>query len=206
MQSIVACFVLLEEYHYISEGIKELVGIDCQEAITQTKRLLKLIHPEDRTQFYLNKRTFKQILQPFPLKYRVITQSGKIKWIRDSSRYFPSGTDGDVIVDGVILDISDVYDELYLRKQAESALRENQRLLQQIADTTLTMIYIFDLCEQRDEKLLHFILTNLLSNAIKCSPEGGEVNLTLIYQENETIFSSPKLWNWHSSRVSATAF
>jgi signal transduction histidine kinase len=136
----------------------------------------------------------------------VITQSGKIKWIRDSSRYFPSGTDGDVIVDGVILDISDVYDELYLRKQAELALRENQRLLQQIADTTLTMIYIFDLCEQRDEKLLHFILTNLLSNAIKCSPEGGEVNLTLIYQENETIFSSPKLWNWHSSGVSATAF
>ncbi|MGC1393688.1 MAG: PAS domain-containing protein [Coleofasciculaceae cyanobacterium] len=141
---------------YISEGIKELVGIDCQEAITQNERLLELIHPEDRTQFYLNKRKFKQTLQPFSLEYRVITQLGKIKWIRDSSRYFLSGTNGDVVVDGVLLDISDVYDELYLRKQAESALQENQRLLQQIADTTLTMIYIFDLSEQRNVYLNRF--------------------------------------------------
>jgi PAS domain S-box-containing protein len=141
---------------YVSEGIKELVGIDCQEAIANPDCLLELIHPEDRTQFYFNKSTFKQNLQSFSLKYRVITQSGKVKWIRDSSRYFPNGTAGDVIVDGVILDISDVYDEFYLRKQAESALRENQRLLQQIADTTLTMIYIFDLYEQRNVYLNRF--------------------------------------------------
>ncbi|MEO8893374.1 MAG: HAMP domain-containing sensor histidine kinase, partial [Coleofasciculaceae cyanobacterium] len=39
-----------------------------------------------------------------------------------------------------------------------------------------------------DEKLLYSILTNLLSNAVKYSPKGGEVDLTLIYQENEIIF------------------
>jgi PAS domain S-box-containing protein len=141
---------------YISEGIKELVGINAQEALTQTERLLELIHPEDRTHFYLNKRTFQQSLQPFSLKYRIITHSGKIKLIRDSSRYFISGNNGDVIVDGVLLDISDAYDELYLRKQAESALQENQRFLQQIADTTLTMIYIFDLHEQCNVYLNRF--------------------------------------------------
>ena len=141
---------------YISEGIKELIGIDCQEAIAYSERLLELIHPEDRSQFYLNKSRFKQTLQPFSLKYRVVTKSGKIKWVRDTSRYFPSGTEGDVIVDGVILDISDVYEEFLLRKQAELALRENQRLLQQIADTTLTMIYIFDLCKQCNVYLNRF--------------------------------------------------
>lgn len=39
-----------------------------------------------------------------------------------------------------------------------------------------------------DEKLLHSILTNLLPNSIKYSPEGGEINLTLIYQQNELVF------------------
>lgn len=140
---------------YMSEGIKELVGFNCQESIANAAGLLELIHPEDRAYFYANKRKCKKNLQPFTLKFRVISQSGKVKWIRDSARYF-SSSNGDVIVDGVILDISDVYDELRLRKQAESALQENQRLLQQIADTTITMIYIFDISQHRNVYLNRF--------------------------------------------------
>ena len=135
---------------YISEGIEELVGIGSKEAIAHPKALLARIHPDDRQQFYENKRKFKQTLQPFPLKFRVISQSGNLKWIRDSARYLTSGTDGNIFVDGVILDVSDVYDEHRRRQEAELALRENQRLLQQIADTTLTIIYIFSINEQRN--------------------------------------------------------
>ena len=39
-----------------------------------------------------------------------------------------------------------------------------------------------------DEKLLRSILTNLLSNAVKYSPQGGEVNLALTYEQEAITF------------------
>jgi PAS domain S-box-containing protein len=39
-----------------------------------------------------------------------------------------------------------------------------------------------------DEKLLRHILTNLLSNAIKYSPKGGNVRLTLFWQDGSAVF------------------
>jgi signal transduction histidine kinase len=39
-----------------------------------------------------------------------------------------------------------------------------------------------------DEKLLRHILSNLLSNAIKYSPEGGQVNFDLFWEEEVAIF------------------
>lgn len=45
----------------------------------------------------------------------------------------------------ILRDISDVYDELRLRKQAEAALRDSQHLLEKIADTIPNNLYIYDL-------------------------------------------------------------
>lgn len=45
----------------------------------------------------------------------------------------------------IVRDISDVYNELRLRKQAEIALRNSQHLLQKIADTIPNNLYIYDL-------------------------------------------------------------
>jgi PAS domain S-box-containing protein len=45
----------------------------------------------------------------------------------------------------ILRDISDVYDELRLRKQAEVALRDSQHLLEKIADTIPSNLYIYDL-------------------------------------------------------------
>lgn len=134
---------------YVSAGVRELIGIEPNQAIAHPQRLLKLIHPEEREHFNANKRIFKQTLQPLPLEFRVISKTGEIKWVRDNARYLPSDRDGEVIVDGVILDISE-------RKQAELALWESQRLLQQISDTTPVMIYIFDLIQQRNVYLNHY--------------------------------------------------
>ncbi|MCA1990553.1 MAG: sensor histidine kinase [Coleofasciculus sp. S288] len=39
-----------------------------------------------------------------------------------------------------------------------------------------------------DEKLLHSILTNLLTNALKYSPQGGQINFTLICEQEKAIF------------------
>ena len=100
---------------YISEGGRELTGLAPQEVIAQPERYLEAIHPEDRTDFEETLRTSVKTLKPSNHEYRIVSTSGEVKWVRDSTRY-SCLDNGDVIVDGVALDISD-------RRQSEERLR-----------------------------------------------------------------------------------
>ncbi|NES19083.1 MAG: PAS domain S-box protein [Symploca sp. SIO3E6] len=100
---------------YISEGGRELSGLAPQEIIAEPERYLKTIHPEDRADFEETLRTSVTTLKPSNHEYRIVATSGEVKWVRDSIRYSRLDN-GDVIVDGVALDISD-------RRKSEERLR-----------------------------------------------------------------------------------
>jgi PAS domain S-box-containing protein len=67
----------------------------------------------------------------------------------------------DCAIVGISIDISDVYDELRLRKQAEKAVRESEQRLQAILDNTAAVIYAKDfqgryiLVNSQYERLTH---------------------------------------------------
>ncbi len=103
---------------FASAGLQELTGIKPKEAMQEPKCLFPLIHPDDQGQFRQAARTAMQNLEPFDCEYRLITTSGQTKWVHDRARYCRM-SNGDVIVDGVALDISD-------RKLAEAALRDSE--------------------------------------------------------------------------------
>ncbi len=103
---------------FASAGLQELTGIKPKEAMQEPKCLFPLIHPDDQAQFRQAARTAMQNLEPFDCEYRLITTSGQTKWVHDRARYCRM-SNGDVIVDGVALDISD-------RKLAEAALRDSE--------------------------------------------------------------------------------
>ena len=103
---------------FASAGLQELTGIKPKEAMQEPKCLFPLVHPDDQAQFRQAARTAMQNLEPFDCEYRLITTSGQTKWVHDRARYCRM-SNGDVIVDGVALDISD-------RKLAEAALRDSE--------------------------------------------------------------------------------
>jgi|GEM_PF-1412454 len=100
---------------YMSEGERELSGLAPEEVIAVPERYLQVIHPEDRADFEETLRTSAKSLKPSNHEYRIIATSGEVKWVRDTTHYSRLDN-GDVILDGVALDISD-------RRQSEERLR-----------------------------------------------------------------------------------
>jgi len=91
---------------YISEGEHELSGLNPQAAMSQPEHLLDVISPEDQANLYQALRAVAESQKPITQEYPLTSPSGKVKWVRNSARYSLL-KNGDIMVDGVAIDISD---------------------------------------------------------------------------------------------------
>jgi len=118
---------------YISEGEHELSGLHPQEAMQNPEDLLEMFLPNCQADFYEALRTsaesYKLITQEYPLP----CPNGEMKWVRNSARYSLMDN-GDVMVDGVAIDISDCLRHSFASRVAAE---ERLRLLEQAIRSTL---------------------------------------------------------------------
>ncbi|MEH2330281.1 PAS domain-containing protein [Nostoc sp.] len=114
---------------YVSPAYERLWGLNPQELYQGQQAWVDRIHLEDRES---TQRAFqeKAVAGKFDQEYRIILPDGSIRWVRD--RCFPLRDETGEIYrfTGIAEDISDVYDELRLRKQAEQAMRDSEERLQ----------------------------------------------------------------------------
>jgi len=105
-------------YEYISSGVKEIQELEPQEVLANAQLTYEQVHPDDV--FLYNQLTINSLktLEPFAHEWRIITPSGKMKWVRANSRP-ERRPNGEIAWYGVLLDITDL-------KQAELALRESE--------------------------------------------------------------------------------
>jgi diguanylate cyclase (GGDEF)-like protein/PAS domain S-box-containing protein len=78
--------------------------------------------------------------------------NGEVRWVEVYSS--PIEYQGKQLLFSIIHDITD-------RKEAEEALKESQHFVQQIADSTPNILYVYDLIEQRNTYVNHEITTIL---------------------------------------------
>lgn len=105
-----------DEFPYISSGCLDLYEIDSQNIQQHPHLFWQAIHPDDMEGFWQSISFDVATQQQWQHEWRIITPSGKIKWLQATARaeFLP---DGGVMWDGVMLDISD-------RKQLENQLRQ----------------------------------------------------------------------------------
>lgn len=110
---------------FASSGCYELFEIEPEEAQVDCKKLTDLLHPDDRQFFFDNLEVWTQQLQPVTWEARIITPSGKLKWVRDTSRpeRLPNG---DILCNGVLIDITS-------RKQTEERVMKSEALYRTLA-------------------------------------------------------------------------
>jgi len=112
---------------YISEGEHELSGLKPQEAMAEPKRLLETISSNNQAHFYEAVRVLAQSLKPSTQHYPMSSPNGEIKWVRNSARYSLM-ENGDVMVDGVAIDISDCLENSFA---SHLTMTERLRFLEQ---------------------------------------------------------------------------
>ncbi|MBG1267060.1 putative bifunctional diguanylate cyclase/phosphodiesterase [Nostoc sp. WHI] len=104
-------------FEYISLGCLDLLELAPDEILANAALCLAQIHIDDRTRFYVAAKESAQTLKPFSDEWRLITPSGKLKWVQTSAR-LECRENGDIVWHGVLLDVSD-------RKQAQELIIHN---------------------------------------------------------------------------------
>ncbi|PZU92977.1 MAG: hypothetical protein DCE90_17390 [Pseudanabaena sp.] len=120
-------------FDFASPVFEELHEIPIAEAYQDASGIFNQMHPDD-VEGYLKAVAYsKETMQPFRHEWRIITPSGKTKWLSASSRPLRR-ENGELIWHGVASDISD-------RKQLELQLvdseRANRAILNAIPDLLL---------------------------------------------------------------------
>ncbi len=121
---------------YMSPGCYRLWEVEADAVVQSATILWQMIHPEDQIPMYESVMKSAQTLQPWSWAWRIITPSGLQKWL-EASGLPERQTNGDIIWDTLILDVSD-------RKFVEEKFREQQTQLDLVVEASQIGFYIFD--------------------------------------------------------------
>lgn len=124
-------------FEYVSPAFEELHEVSVTAVLEDATIPLRQIHPDDLLGYQQAVAKSYEQMQPFTHEWRIITPSGRIKWIQASSRP-ERRTNEELVWHGIVIDITD-------RKQSELALQESEQRLQAILDSAPLAIFIKDL-------------------------------------------------------------
>ena len=123
-------------FEYISSAVRDIHELEPEQVLKNATLIYDQIHPDDRASFFLASEISAQILEPFEHEWRIITPSGKLKWLQARSK--PEHcNNGDIVWYGAVYDISD-------RKAAELALKQQKEILQTIFDNIPVMLCFYN--------------------------------------------------------------
>jgi len=100
---------------YVSPGVVDLVELEVEQILQDSNSFWNLIHPEDLLSLQTSVAIAVQNCAIWQWEGRLTTPSGQLKWIQGASR--PEYTDHGVVLDGLLLDVTE-------RKQAEQELQQ----------------------------------------------------------------------------------
>jgi PAS domain S-box-containing protein len=107
-------------FSFVSAGCRELYEIEPEAAQQDFNVIVDMVHPEDRDDFLNSVTLSAENLQPWRWEGRIVTPSGKLKWVQGASQPELQAS-GEIVYYGLFTDIS-------ARKQAERKLQLYQQI------------------------------------------------------------------------------
>lgn len=103
------------QWFYVSPRVEELLGFTPQELMSTPDVWWEAIHEEDRDRVEEAEERAARERIPFDNEYRFYKKGGELIWVRDTATVGAVTDDGEVVVEGILTDITD-------RKGAEQEL------------------------------------------------------------------------------------
>jgi len=117
------------------EPCRDLLELDPEALLQDMSLVWKLVHPEDLQRFQQADLAANRAGEEFSEEIRIITPSGRLKWLLVNSRPNPAVAGAPVIWSGYLQDITE-------RKQAEEKLRETEQRLRLIIENNTNLFYV----------------------------------------------------------------
>lgn len=134
---------------YISAKCYEIFEIDAARIRSDAAVLWGMVHPDDLERLQRDDYEANRIRSKFKSEVRIITPSGKEKWVQLTSMPSTDKWDSQVIWSGVILDITE---NKKLEQERDQTLQQLQQALDQVK-TLRGFLPICSSCKQiRDDK------------------------------------------------------
>ncbi len=141
------------DFIYVSPGCWELYELEPEKVQKNSDLMWSAVHPDDLQPLSESIAISAQTLQPWKYEGRIVTRSGKLKWIRGIARpELQAG--GDILWEGVTIDISD-------RKLAEIALGQSKIALQQANQELEKRVLERTEALQTSQKMLWLVINNI---------------------------------------------
>jgi hypothetical protein len=121
------------------------------------------LHPEDADRVFAALTAHIERRNPYDVEYRLLTKAGKYGWFRARGQAIWDETGRMTRMAGSLQEVTD-------RKQAEHALRRNEKLLQDVINNTTAVIYVkytdgrYLLTNRRFEQLFHLTTDQIVGH------------------------------------------
>jgi PAS domain S-box-containing protein len=140
--AIIYSYIINKGGFFYSSQVESILGYSKEYLLAHPTLWYESIHPEDQPKVdqvvaeFLTKKSFK-------IEYRIKNAQGEWLWFSDLcfNHYF--NEDGELTIEGIAIDITE-------QKRIEAELRENQKFIQNIVDANPSLLYIYDLTENRN--------------------------------------------------------
>ncbi|XWK90577.1 MAG: PAS domain S-box protein [Phormidium sp.] len=138
-QSPSSIFTLVQEldgrvwFEYHSSAVAAIHELTETQVLENAQLVFDQFHPDDVASYTEAAAKSKENLELFSHEWRIITPSGKVKWLQANSQP-EKRSNGTIAWHGVITDITD-------HKQAQEALRQSEERFQKLAAASPGVIY-----------------------------------------------------------------
>jgi PAS domain S-box-containing protein len=166
---------------YINRAVTQFFGYTLQEMKQLGNSLMtKLIHPDDLpvSQKKLQALAQSSSDKPVESEYRVKDRENNWRWLRTKYAVFKRDDTGKPVqLIGITSDITE-------KIQAEQEIREKQYFIQQVADASPNVVYVFDLKERKSVYSNREVTDLLGYSAEKIKSIGPDILQTIMHPDD----------------------